>query len=174
MNPRLAANRRHAFSLVEMMAATTIMAVVMSSVVVVVRSGYAVWNAYESDVDCAENAYGVLRHFIRQMRQAQAVTAITAASNTAGSLSYTTATGTTETLSRNGSTSDVNFNNGTTTNLLAKSINEMTFTGYKADGVTATTNVADIQVVKCTVKVTLAQGAGVTRTVSAMAWIRSW
>lgn len=174
MSRRLAANRQRGFSLVEMMAATTIMAVVMSSVVVVVRSGYAVWNAYESDIDRAENAYGVLRHFIRQMRQAQSVAAITAASNTAGSLSYTTTGGTTETLSRNGGTSEVNFNNGSTSNLLARSINEMTFVGYKADGVTPTTTVADIQMVRCTVQVTLAQGAGVNRTVSATAWIRSW
>jgi prepilin-type N-terminal cleavage/methylation domain-containing protein len=71
-------SRRSGFSLMEMMTATTIMAVIMGSAIVVIRSGYAAWNAYEQDIDVAENAYGVLRHFVRQMRQAQDVTAISA------------------------------------------------------------------------------------------------
>ena len=158
----------------EMLAATTIMAVVMTSVIVVVRSGYAVWNAYEQDVDVAENAYGVLRHFVRQMRQATAVTAISASSDTTGDLSYTTATGVTQTWSLNGGTSQVSFNNGTATNVLANDINQLIFEGFEADGVTTTTVVADIQIVKCTVQITLTQGGGTTRTVSAKAWIRSW
>jgi prepilin-type N-terminal cleavage/methylation domain-containing protein len=166
--------RRGGFSLVEMMAATTIMAVIMTSVIVVFRSGYAVWNAYEQDVDVAENAYGVLRHFVRQMRQSTAVTAISAPSDTTGDLSFLTAGGVTQSWSLNGGTSQVSFNNGTTTNTLAKSINQMIFEGYEADGVTATTVVDNVQMVKCTVQVTMTQGGSTTRTVSAKAWIRSW
>ena len=85
-----AKNRRRGLSLLEMMAATAIMATITASVVVVMRSGYAVWNAHEADIDILENGYGVLRHFVTQMRQATDVTAITAANNTQGSLSFTT------------------------------------------------------------------------------------
>lgn len=155
------------------MAATAIMAMLTASVVVVMRSGYAVWNAQEADIDVLENGYGVLRHFVQQMRQGTAVTAITASSNTAGSLSFTTSTGVTRTWTRNG-TSDVYFNNGTSNQLLAKGINSLTFTGYKADGITATTTVSDIQVIQCQLQVTLPRGAGITRTLSCRAWIRSW
>jgi hypothetical protein len=157
-----------------MMTATTIMAVIMGSVIVVVRSGYAVWNAYEQDVDVAENGYAVLLHFVRQMRQAQAVTAISLPSDTTGDLSFATASGAIQSWSLNGGTSQVTFNNGITTNLLANSINQMTFVGYEADGVTPTTVVDDIQLVKCTVQFTMSAGGGTTRTVSATAWIRSW
>jgi hypothetical protein len=101
------------------------------------------------------------------------VTAITAAGNTTGSLSFTTATGATCTVARNAS-SDVYYNNGTSNQLLAKSINTMTFTGYKADGITATTTVTDIQIVQCQVQLTLPRGAGVTRTLTTRAWVRSW
>jgi prepilin-type N-terminal cleavage/methylation domain-containing protein len=175
MNPKRAANRRYGgFSLLEMIAATTIMAVVMTSVIVVIRSGYTVWNAYEQDLDVAENAYGVLRHFVRQMRQARDVTAITPASDTTGSLSYLTAAGVTQSWSLNGATSQVTFNNGTVTSTLATSINQLIFEGFEADGVTPTTVVDDIQIVKCTIQVTLAQGGGTARTVSAKAWIRTW
>jgi prepilin-type N-terminal cleavage/methylation domain-containing protein len=165
---------RGGFSLVEMIAATTIMAVVMTSVIVVIRSGFAVWNAYEQDLDVAEEAYGVLRQFVRQMRQATAVTAISAPSDTTGDLSYTTAGGVTQSFSLNGGTSQVTFNNGAVNSLLATSINQLIFEGFEADGVTPTTVVGDIQIVKCTVQVTLARGGGTTRTVSAKAWIRSW
>lgn len=156
-----------------MMAATAIMATITASVVVVMRSSYAIWNAQEADIDILENGYGVLRHFVTQMRQATSITAITASNNTLGSLSFTTFSGATRTWTRNAS-NDVYFNNGTSNQLLAKSINSMTFTGYKADGVTATTTVSDIQVVVCQVQITLPRGAGVTRTLSTRAWVRSW
>jgi hypothetical protein len=156
-----------------MMAATAIMATITASVVVVMRSGYAVWNAQEADIDILENGYGVLRQFVTETRQATAVTAITTSNNTQGSVSFTTSTGATRTWARNAS-SDVYFNNGTSNQLLAKNINALTFTGYKADGVTTTTTAAEIQVVECQVQITLPRGAGVTRKLTTRAWIRSW
>ena len=155
------------------MAATAIMATITASVVVVMRSGYAVWNAQEADIDVLENGYGVLRHFVRQMRQGTAITAITASNNTLGSLSFTTPTPVTCTWARNAS-NDVYFNNGTSNQLLAKNINSLTFTGYKADGITATTTIGEIQVVQCQVQITLPRGAGVTRTLTTRAWVRAW
>ena len=169
-----AKNRRSGLSLLEMMAATAIMATLTASVVVVMRSGYAVWNAQEADIDVLENGYGVLRHFVtpnaagdgrhRDFRLRQHARA---------ACRSPLSTGATRTWTRNAS-SDVYFNNGTSNQLLAKSINSLTFTGYKADGVTATTTVADIQVVQCQVQITLPRGAGVTRTLTTRAWIRSW
>jgi prepilin-type N-terminal cleavage/methylation domain-containing protein len=168
-----AKHRKRGLSLLEMMAATAIMAMITSSVVVVMRSGYAVWNAQEADIDVLENGYGVLRHFFTQMRQATGIAAITAASNTQGSLSFTTSSGVTRTWARD-SSSNVYFNNGTVNQLLAKNINSLTFTGYKADGITTTTSVTDIQVVQCQVQITLPRGAGVTRTLTCRSWVRCW
>jgi type II secretory pathway pseudopilin PulG len=158
-------------SLLEMMVATAMMATLMASVVVVMRSGYAVWNAQEADINTLENGYGVLRHFVQQMRQAESVTAISAASDTTGDLSFLTAFGTTQTWSHNGVPKEVLFNAGSGNQLLAKNIDAMSFVGYEADGATQTTTVNDIQAVKCTVQVTL---AGAARTISCRAWIRSW
>jgi type II secretory pathway component PulJ len=160
-------------SLLELMAATAIMATVTAAVVVVMNTGYRVWTAQEADIDLLENGYGVLRHFARQLRQANAISAITAAGNTMGSLSFVLPSGATCTTARNAS-ADVYFNNGISNQLLAKNINSLTFTGYKADGITATTNVADIQIVQCQVQVTLPRGAGITRTLTTRAWLRSW
>src|SRR3954453_9307157 len=170
---RAANKRRHGLSLLEMMAATAIMATVTAAVVVVMNTGFNVWQAQEADIDVLENGYGVLRHFARQLRQATSITAITAAGNTTGSLSFTTPAGAACTWARNAS-SDVYYNNGTSNQLLAKSIDLLTFTGYKADGVTATTTVTDIQVVQCQLQITLPRGAVITRTLTTRAWIRSW
>ncbi len=156
------------------MVATAMMATLMPSVVTVMRSGYTVWNAQEADIDALENGYGVLRHFVQQMRQADAVTLISAASDTTGDLTFATPTGIARTWSHNGVPEQVFFNNGTSNQLLARNIDTLTFTGYEADGVTPTIVVDDIQMVKCTVQVTLPHGGGVTRTVSCRAWIRTW
>ena len=166
--------RRSGLSLLEMMVATAIMATLMASVVVVMRSGFAVWNAQEADIDVLENGYGVLRHFAQQMRQADSVTLISLPSDTSGDLSFLTSTGVTRTWSHNGGPEEVYFNNGASNQLLAKKIDTLTFTGYEADGVTQTTVVNDIQVIKCAVQVTLPHGAGVTRNISCRAWVRSW
>lgn len=171
---RVANTNSGGFSLLEMMVATAIMATLMASVVVVIRTGYATWNAQEADIDVLENAYGVLRHVSQQLRQATGVSTITAPGNTSGSLTIVPASGAVRTWSHNAGTKQVSFNNGSSTGLLAKSINTITFTGYKADGITQTTTVADIQAVRCAVQVTLPHGGGVTRTVSCQAWIRSW
>src|SRR4051812_45019362 len=174
MSPSRAANKnRSGLSLLEMMAATAIMATVTAAVVVVMNTGFAVWTAQEADIDVLESGYGVLRHFCRQMRQARGITAITAAGNTTGILSFTTTAGANCTWSRDAS-SNVYYNNGTSNQLLAKGINSLTFTGYKADGITATTTITDIQVVQCQVQVTLPRGAGITRTLTTRAWIRTW
>src|SRR5262245_34785438 len=136
MRTKPAHNRsRRGISLLEMMTATTIMATLMATVVVVVRSGYAAWNAQEADIDRLENAYGVLRHVVQQLRQANSVTAISAASSTTGSLSFLPASGAVRTWSYNSGTSEVFFNNGTSNQVLAKTINTLNFVGYKADGI---------------------------------------
>jgi type II secretory pathway pseudopilin PulG len=167
-------NRRLALSMIEMIAATAIMATLMVSVVVLVSSGYGVWTAFEQDIDVSENAYAALRHIVRQLRQADAITAISAPSDTAGYLSYLSADAVTRTWSFDSSSDQILFNNGSGDQLLARSIDQLTFVGYKADGVTQTIVPNEIHLVKCTIQVTLAHGGGVPQTVSSAAWIRSW
>jgi type II secretory pathway pseudopilin PulG len=174
MNPKPGRKSRGGMSLLELIATTAMMAILMTACVVLVGSGYAVWNAFEQDVSATENGYAVLRHLVRELRQADSVTAISAASNTAGNLSLLRADGSTEAWSLNSGLKTVYVDTGSGNQILATGINQLIFVGYEADGVTATTTVDDIQSVKCTVQVTLTQGGGSTRTVSCIGWIRSW
>lgn len=165
---------RRGFSLLEMTAATAIMATVMVSCVVLVRTGYSAWTTYEEDVDVSEGAYAVLRHFVRELRQAEAVTAISNPSNMSGSLSIQKADGSTATWSHNPGFNSVYLNDGSGDQLLAWKVDELNFVGYQADGVTTTTTVDEIQAVRCLVTVTMPGGGGVSRSVSCRGWIRSW
>jgi flagellar basal body rod protein FlgG len=58
--------------------------------------------------------------------------------------------------------------------VVANNIANIDTTGYKADGVTATTTVSQIRAIKCQVQVTLPRETGGARTITAWAWLRAW
>ncbi|MEM1303517.1 MAG: hypothetical protein AAGG46_01385 [Planctomycetota bacterium] len=161
-------------SLLEALTATTIMATMMTSSVVVLRSSHAAWRAHEDDLERAESANAVLRHLVRHLRQATAVSAVSASSDTSGSLSLTMASGDTYVWDHNSGTGEVLFGPTTATSLLADNIDTLTFYAYEADGSTLTTTAADAQLIRCVATVTMPAGGGSTRTVSCTGWVRSW
>jgi len=164
---------RPGFSLLEMMAAVTIAATLMAASTVVLRSSYAAWQAHEGDLVQNANADAVLRHVIRGIRQADSVVSITDGSDTTGKLELRDASGNTIYWEHTaGFTGEVVYNAPAA--LLARDIDELIFVGYKADGVTTTTNPNQVQLIHCTVKVTLPRGAGQSRALSCYGWVRSW
>jgi hypothetical protein len=164
---------RPGMTLLELIIASTLLLTVVTAVSVVVRGSYAAWTGHSGDYLKIEAAQATLRHVVRNLRQASSVTAITSASNTAGSLSALMSSGQTYVWARNGGTSEVNFGVSAASNLLAEGISELTFTGYRADGVTATTVVTEIQAVKCQVRVQLPRDTSATRTISSWVWLRA-
>jgi type II secretory pathway pseudopilin PulG len=168
--------KRPGMTLLEVMAATTMMATLMASVFVLVRSSYAVWQAHEADMERAESAYATLRHIVRSVRQATGVAAISDASETSGHLSLMMGDGATLQWQHSGAGKEVFFGVVPTSadQLLAKGIDELSFVAYEADGVTATTVVEDIHALRCTLNVTMPAGGGTPRSVSSWAWLRSW
>ena len=168
--------KRRGLTLLEVMAATAMMATLMASTVVLVRSSYAVWQAHEADMERAETAYATLRHVVRSVRQATSVAAISTAADTSGNLSLVMDTGETLLWQHAGAGGQVYYGVAPSSadQLLADNIDAMTFVGYEADGSTATTVVGDIHSIKCTVTVTMPAGGGSSRTVSSWAWLRSW
>ena len=168
-------HRRSGLTLLEVIAAMAMMATLMASVIVLVRSSYAVWQAHEADMEAAESAYAALRHIVRSTRQAVSVSAISADTDTTGNLSLVMDSGDVWNWQHSG-TGQVLFgiSPSSTTELLADNVNQMTFVGYEADGTTATTAVDDIHSIKCSVQVTMPAAGGTTRTVSCHAWLRTW
>lgn len=161
-------------TLLELMLASAMLTTVLTAVSVVVRGAYNTWQAHEGDSQRIEAAHATVRHIVRQMRQAQAVTAITAKTNAAGSLSLLMTNGQTWVWSRNAGTDQVLHGVTTATHLLAENITELSFIGYELDGVTETTTVDDIHSIKCIAKTVLPRDSGGGRTVSCWGWVRAW
>lgn len=172
MISRHATNRvRSGATLIEVMTALSLAATLMASSFVVLRSSYAAWQAHEADLDWAGNATAVLRHLVRHTRQAVGVSAISASSDTSGSLSVVSADGTT--LGWDHSGTDVMLSvNGAAGQPLAGDIQSLSFEGFLADGLTPTTDPNDVQAFRSVI--TTQQPAGGTRTVSSFTWLRSW
>jgi hypothetical protein len=161
-------------TLLEVLIASAMLATIVTSVSVVIRSSHTAWLTRESDYTQAESAHAVTRHLLRQIRQAEGVLAVTAASDTDGSLSLLMPSGETYVWARDSGADEVLFGVDSADDLLAEYITELSFTCYTADGVTATTNVEQIQAIQCTVAYELAQGASGTREVTCWGWVRSW
>lgn len=165
-------SQRRGFSLVELLIAATMTATLMVASMVVIRSSYAAWQAHEGDFAAASNADAVVRHIMRAIRQADGVVAMTDSSDTTGRLDivvdsvamYWEHTGTAD--------GYVVYNSPS--GIVAAGIDSLTFTGYQADGATVTTDPTEVQLIRCEVGVTMPRGAGQSRTISCLGWIRSW
>jgi prepilin-type N-terminal cleavage/methylation domain-containing protein len=163
------------FTLVEVIAATAIMAALTTSSFALVRTSYAVWTRHRDDAQRRQEAIAALQHIIRRVRQASEVTAISAAADNSGALTLLMPDGTSAMWDHNAATSQVLYGAVAPTNLVATGITETTFIGIKADGATQTATPALIHAVNCTVKYTLNRPSGaITETVSCMAWLRAW
>lgn len=167
-------NRRRAMTLLELIMATTLMTAMVGTVTVVLRTGHLAWQAQQGDAAAMMSANATLRHIVRRVRQAQAVTSITPSSSVTGKLTVSMPSGETMTWDHNVGKAEVSFKISGPANVLSTGITELSFTGYEADGVTETTTADDVHSVKCQVRVELPREVDGTRTVSCWAWLRSW
>jgi prepilin-type N-terminal cleavage/methylation domain-containing protein len=174
MNP---INRRRctAFTLVEVIAVTAIMAVLATSSFALVRTAHDAWRRHRDDAGRRREAIAVLQHMVRRLRQATEVTSISGSADMSGYITATMADGTTAAWDHDGAASRVLYGSPTATNLLGEGITAMLLAGFTANGVTATTDPAKIRVVYCRLGYTIAKPTGnTTEYVSCMAWLRSW
>ena len=163
---------RHGFSLLELLVAVTLLVSAVTAVSVLLRVNYDTWLDYQSDNLRHEAAVGVLRHMVREVRQCEAVTAISSAADDSGSLSLLMPDGSTVVWSHTGT--NIHYGPTTADQLLGNNITGLTLVGYEDDGVTPTTTVQDIHTVKITVSYVLPQRATISRSLTANAWVRAF
>ena len=166
---------RTGFTLLEMAVSVAMLATLATSSVVLVRTSYTAWNRHEDDHQQRRAALAVVRHLMRNARQAIAVTAISAASDASGTISLSMSNGNLLVWDHDATSKEVRFGTNAATDLLAKNIEEFTLVGFKVDGTTATNETDLIHSVRCTVKFNLTRPNGTQlKTVSCQAWLRSW
>ena len=161
-------------TLLELVIASSMMAVLLTAATVVLRTSRQAWEAHEGDYTRLEGLHATLRHMVRQVRQADAVTVISAAGDNSGALTLAMPDGSTVAWDHDGATTTVKCGVTTADQLLSTNITGLNIVGYKADGVTATTVPSEIQNLKVSVTVQLPRETNATRTYSSWAWIRSW
>jgi hypothetical protein len=161
-------------SLLELVIATSMLALVMTTVSVVLRTGRQAWEAHTADYERIEAAHGTLRHAVRQVRQASRVFAITPSTDASGQLSLEMPDGSVVVWDHDDATNVMNYGITTADALLARNIEEFRLTGFEANGTTVTVIPDDIRALRIEVTVQLPVESGGTRTVSSWAWIRSW
>ncbi len=166
---------RIGFTLLELIVSTAMLAALTTSCMVIVRTSHTAWHRHEDDHALRRSGLAVLEHIVRQTRQATAVSAISLAADNSGSLSILDINGNILVWEHDASTKEVLYGITTATNVLATGVQELSFTGFKVDGTTATTQTDIIHLVQCTAKVNLTRPAGPQAVVtSSRAWLRAW
>ncbi len=161
-------------SLLELITAAAVCSSLMTASLVVVRSSYEAWRQHDVEAEAAQQAYAVLRHAVRTLRQAQGVTAITGPTDDSGGMSVTTITGDRVAYVLTGAgIVEYRHSNETITSKLAHGLAGLTFQGLAADGVSPATTPDDVHAVRIVAAYPSGFG-GVDRTVSCYAWMRSW
>ncbi|MCA9161815.1 MAG: hypothetical protein KDA62_02505 [Planctomycetales bacterium] len=165
---------RRALTLMEVTIASTMLATVLTSVMIVMRTGREAWEANQADFVRIQAGHATVRHIVREIRQAEGVTAISASTNNSGSLSVVTSAGVTLRWAHDNGTKRVLFGPGTADQLLAPDIESLNFAGFRADGTTAAANAGEVQCVRVTATVILPGRTNGTRNIRSWVWVRSW
>lgn len=160
-------------TLLEMVIATSLLAVLMTSISVVMRTGRQAWDAHEADYTRIEAGHATLRHIVRKLRAADSVAALSAPNDNSGSISLNMPGNIVETWDHDAPTNTINFRSGLTGafSSLAPNITGLTISGFRANGTTPTTVPAEAKMLR--IDITFAVPSG-TRTLRSWAWIRSW
>ncbi len=168
---------RHALTLLELVIASSMLAVVITSLSLVMRTARTTWEANDNDYAAMHHAHTVARHFVRQARQARRVTALPPAGD---SITLEFPDGSQRTWNHVSGTQDF----GDTVFLtlsstaqripLATDIRDLSFTGFEANGITVAKDVGKIRLVEVRVTTVLPRGTNPQQSVASKVWIRSW
>src|SRR5205085_2339195 len=122
------ATKCRAFSLLELVISCAMLGVLMVAVGGVLRTSRQAWEAHEADYTRLEALHATVRHIVRNVRQADVVTEVSAASDTSGRLGIQRTDGSIVVWDHDAATSKVNFGVTTPTSLLADNITTLKFT----------------------------------------------
>ena len=162
-------------SMLELVVAMTMMATLSTPTRVLLRTSQSAWSRHQADYARRLNAVAAARQMVRQIRQAASVTAISAATDVSGTLSIERSNGDIYVWDHDNGADQVLFGQNTATDPLADSITALSFTGYKADGTTATVAPELIYSVRCELSYEVERPSGpATEQITTQAWLRRW
>ncbi len=173
---RQLAPRRSGITLLELVISSTMLAVIASSMSLVLRTTRVAWETNDSEAAAHHHAQAVVMHFIRHSREAHQVVALSATSVTLETRSGDQMTWTHQPVGSDGRTGVVmvNFSAAPGQHPLAYDIRNLTFTGFQSDSTTKTTDPTLIRTVRVDATVDIPGNFQKQQTMSSRVWIRAW
>lgn len=166
-------SKRKGLTLLEVVIAGSMLAVVMTSLSLVLRTARTSWEANDNDYGSVHYAHTVALHFVREAREARSIVHFSS-DDVAFEL-------------RDGSQMGWRFESDGKEGIvyvrssrlgeespLAFGIRNLSFSGFLPDGVTPATTLEDIALIEVQVAVEMGRKANSLQTVTSRVWIRSW
>jgi type II secretory pathway pseudopilin PulG len=168
--------RRRGITLLELVITSSMLAVIGTSLGLVLRTSRTAWETNDSATALQQHAHAVVQHFVRNAREAYKVIAITATAVTLETRAGEQLTWSHQASGPDGRTNVVmvRFSFSGSQYPLAYNIRNLTFAGYKADGVTATTVASDVKIIQVNATVEQTDSAQLLQTAASRVWIRAW
>ncbi|MEO1526858.1 MAG: hypothetical protein AAFX06_15585 [Planctomycetota bacterium] len=168
-------SRRSGISLLELVIAGSLLATVMASLSLVMRTSRQSWETIDTEYWRLHRMQAVSRHVIRQAREATSVATISPA-GTLLTIESPSGTASWEWRSTYGDDANVVLYRAPTgaESVLARDIDSLQFVGYGADGFTAESDASRVHVVQVRVAVTLPRAVATQRSITSKVWLRAW
>lgn len=167
---------RSAFTLLELVVAMSLMSLVMTATASVLRTSRTVWEAQEADVERLRSAHAVVRHIVRETREAKSVVIIDTDQATNARLSIHLSNGDELTWQHDAVTRQVLFTQtsvSSSAQLLAEFIETLEFRAKQIDLQTHNPNaVAETLELTILAGITLPREVPVTRQAVSSVWLR--
>ncbi|GAB5405533.1 MAG: hypothetical protein Aurels2KO_37640 [Aureliella sp.] len=177
MNTKRRFTKRSGLTLLELVIASSMLAVLMTSLSAVLRTARVAWETSDGDYSAMHHASTIARHLVREAREARKVTYL---SPRGSEIELELSNGSTIRWSHKASSASmtdvvlVSDSKSGTTEPIAHGIRNLSFVGYKADAKTVATNIDDIQLIEVQVTVDTPSASVASQTVSSIVWIRAW
>lgn len=178
--PKLSETRRqrHGYSLLELIVAMSLLSVVMTATSSILRTSRQVWEAHEADLTRLRTAHAVVRHIVREAREAREVISVDANKTVGSRLSVRLPDGDELTWQHDGSASRVLFTQTSVSKsaqVVAEQIDSLEFRPVLIDGSAYATDKTDrIQELTVLVGTTLPRETPVRRHAVASVWLRAF
>lgn len=168
--------RRRGITLLELVITSSMLAVIGTSLSLVLRTSRSAWETNDSATAAQQQSHAVALHFVRNAREAYKVIAITGTSVTLETRAGEQLTWSHQVAGPDGRSNVVmvRFSSMGTQYPLAYNIRNLTFAGYKADGVTPAATASDVRLIQVDATVEQTGSAQLLQTASSRVWIRAW
>lgn len=167
---------RLGITLLELVISSSMLAVLATSLGLVLRTSRTAWESGDSHYVAQQHAQSVVLHFVRQARETRGVASIGSSriqlelrdgSTMEWSLQSVGPTGQPGTIM-------VKYSSPAQEIPLAYGVSNLSFSGFEADGVTPSSQASKIQLVEVRATINVAGSSVAQQTFSSRVWIRAW